>query len=98
MERSVEVMIRAWQLAAARRPADAIDFGRFSPYNLSGIWMSKVAVPGVDLPVDSSHQVLEKELLTRADYDSILADGWPAFQKVYLKERIFNDTPAEYLP
>lgn len=98
VERSVEVMIQAWQMATTRRPADAVDFGRFSPYNLAGLWMSKVAVPGVDLPPDASHQVLEKEILTRADYDRILADGWPEFQRNYLKERIFNDTPTQYLP
>lgn len=98
LNRSVEVMIQAWELATEKHPADAINYGRFSPYNLCLNWMSKVAVPGVDLPAEVSYQVVEKEMLTRDDYDEILKNGWQAFYRKYLKESIFSDLKPEYLP
>ena len=98
LERSVDVMIEAWKLLTEDHEADAINYGRFSPYNLSIGWMSKVAVPGVDLPPEMSYQVAEQEILTREDYDTILESGWPSFQAQYLKERIFSEVPPEYLP
>ena len=98
LERSIEVMIQAWQLVAEKAEADAINYGRFSPYNLSLGWLSKVAVPGVDLPENVPYQVTEKELLTTNDYDAILEKGWPKFYHTFLQERVFNDVPHEYLP
>jgi hypothetical protein len=98
LERSIEVMIQAWHLVAEKTEADAINYGRFSPYNLSFGWLSKVAVPGVDLPENVPYQVIEKELLTTGDYDAILEQGWPKFYRTFLQERVFNDVPHEYLP
>jgi uroporphyrinogen decarboxylase len=47
--------------------------------------------------VDVSYQVVEKELMTRDDYDVILKKGWPNFQKELLATRIQNNIPKEYL-
>ena len=44
------------------------------------------------------HQVAEEELLTHEDYDRILERGWPEFFSNYMKERILDDAPPEFLP
>ena len=98
IKKSVEVMIQAYQLVAEGGETDAINYGRFSPYGLSYLWMSKVRVPGVDLPEDVSYQVVEKEMMKEEDYDRILEVGWPAFYKDFVKERILKSVPPEYLP
>ena len=97
LQRSVDVMIQAYRLVSATGAADAINYGSFSPFSLSDIWLSKVSVPGLDLPEDASYQVVEKEFMTTADYDVILKKGWPDFVKDLLATRIQNDVPKEYL-
>jgi uroporphyrinogen-III decarboxylase len=57
--------------------------GRITPL-LSAMWMSHLAVPGKELPVDSLWQVVEKEVMTHDDYDYILENGWNKFVKKYL--------------
>ncbi|MBW2285479.1 MAG: uroporphyrinogen decarboxylase [Deltaproteobacteria bacterium] len=98
VEKSVEVMMEAYRLIAEVAEADAVNYGRFSPYDLSYLWMSKVKVPGVDLPDDVSYQVVEKEAMTVDDYDTILERGWRDFYKEYIRNRIFDDVPRQYLP
>ena len=97
-KKSVDVMIQAYQLVTEAGKIDAMNYGDFSPYDLSYLWLSKVRVPGVDLPADASFQVLEKEIMTVKDYDRILDGGWPEFYKAFIKERIFENVPSEYLP
>ena len=97
-ERSVEVMIAAYQLIADVAEADAVNFGQFSPYDLSYLWMSEVKVPGVDLPENASYQIVEKELMTVEDYDYILDKGWRDFYRSFLRDRAFRDVPSQYLP
>jgi uroporphyrinogen-III decarboxylase len=60
--------------------------------------MTKVRVPGVDLPPDALWQVEEKELMTREDYGRILEQGWPEFFDNFMRNRIFDDVPEESLP
>ena len=67
---------------------DATQAYIFSPYFLPLNWMSNVVVPGADLPDDAPWQVLEVELLTRDDYDTILRDGFGAFQKNFFETRL----------
>ena len=98
LNRSVEVMIQAYELVAEAGEIDAMNYGRFSPYGLSYLWLSKVIVPGVDISEDVSFQVVEKEGMVREDYDRILKLGWPAFFKKFVKEKILGDVPPEYLP
>lgn len=57
--------------------------GRISPA-LTSIWLSKIAVPGRELPPDSLWQVMEAEVMTQEDYDTILDKGWGAFLMSYL--------------
>lgn len=51
---------------------------------LTAIWMSRLGVPGRDLPEDSLWQVREAEVMTPEDYDAILNMGWDAFYGSYL--------------
>jgi len=93
--KSVEVMIDAFHLIGE---ADAINYGSYYPYNLAYLWMSKVKIPGVDLPDDAMYQVAEAELMTEDDYDRILDEGWPDFYRTFIEKRVFNDVPLERLP
>ena len=68
-------------LAALQRldDVDGVNGGTvFSPYLLSGLWLSRVKVPGKDLPPESLWQVQEAEMLTPEDYDLIIDKGWQA--------------------
>jgi len=51
---------------------------------LTGMWLSRLGVPGRDLPEDSLWQVREAEVMTPEDYDAIVQMGWGAFFGSYL--------------
>lgn len=58
--------------------------GGYITTSLSSLWLSRVAVPGRDLPDDSLWQVQEAEVMTIADYDTIIDRGWGAFFVGYM--------------
>ncbi|MBI4786558.1 MAG: uroporphyrinogen-III decarboxylase [Chloroflexi bacterium] len=65
---------------------DGVNFpsiGRITPA-LTSLWLSRVAVPGRDLPADSLWQVCEAEVMTTDDYDAIITQGWNPFLTDYL--------------
>ena len=95
--KSAETMINAYRIIDTEDRADAINYGSMPVHSLSYIWMSKVKIPGVDLPEGIQHQVVEAELLQVEDYDSILEKGWDAFFQNFLGDRVFNDVPSELL-
>jgi uroporphyrinogen-III decarboxylase len=49
------------------------------PVRLANIWLSRVEIPGRELPADSLWQVHEAEVMKVEDYDIILNKGWEAF-------------------
>ena len=55
---------------------------------LTTAWLSRIGVPGKDLPADSLWQVREAEVMTVDDYDTIIEKGWPAFLDGYLPKVI----------
>ncbi|MCL4489123.1 MAG: hypothetical protein M1570_13485 [Chloroflexi bacterium] len=57
--------------------------GRLPGPTLTGLWLSHVALPGRELPPDSLWQVQEAEVMTHADYDTILKKGWKSFLSSY---------------
>ncbi|UCB49121.1 MAG: hypothetical protein JSW56_18775 [Deltaproteobacteria bacterium] len=57
--------------------------GAFQTVKLSLLWLSKIAMPGKELPEDQLWQVQEAELMTVEDYDFILDKGWNAFLEGY---------------
>jgi uroporphyrinogen-III decarboxylase len=95
LSKSVKAMIQAFHLVG---DADAVNYGSYSVYNLCYLWMSKVKVPGVDLPPDAMYQVAEAELMKLEDYDHLLKLGWPEFYQAFMKERVLNHVPKERLP
>ena len=92
---NLDTMIQAFQMVG---DGDAINYGSFWPYGLCHAFMSKVRVPGVDLPENEMWQVVETELIDRDSYDRILDLGWPSFFKEIMQERVLNDVPPAYLP
>ncbi len=93
--KNLQTMITAYHLIGN---GDAINYGSFWPYGLCYSFMSRVRVPGVDLPEDQMWQVVETELMKPEDYDRILDLGWPEYFKDFMAMRILNKVPAEYLP
>lgn len=67
---------------------DGIDYGSFFPGALSLLWLSKVKLPGVDLPADAGWQVHEQELMKQEDYDRIINEVWPNWMVQYLADKI----------
>ena len=57
--------------------------GRITPL-LTGLWLSRLGVPGRDLPPDSLWQVREAEVMTIEDYDFIIKNGWQTFLNSYM--------------
>jgi uroporphyrinogen-III decarboxylase len=55
---------------------------------LTTAWLSRIGVPGRDLPADSLWQVREEEVMTQADYDTITEKGYGAFLGGYLPKVI----------
>ncbi|EGO62999.1 uroporphyrinogen decarboxylase family protein [Acetonema longum] len=52
------------------------------------MFMTKVKLPGRELPDDTLWQLDERENITTDDYDTILNKGWAPFQIDYLKNRL----------
>jgi hypothetical protein len=77
--------------------ADAVQAAFFHPLTLSMGWLSKVDLPGVELPEDSLWQVHERELMTVEDYDVILDKGWNDFYFEFMETRL-GDPLATLLP
>lgn len=87
-------------LSAADRLGDFDGFNSFPgwivPYELTGLWLSRIALPGVELPENTLWQVREAEVMTLDDYDFILDHGWPAFVDGFLPRVIDMDDFARY--
>jgi len=66
--------------------------GRITPA-LTSLWLSRLGVPGRDLPPDSLWQVREAEVMTTDDYDTIVEKGWTPFLMSYMPRVI---DPGEF--
>lgn len=71
--------------------ADATQNVLFSPYLLGTQWLSKTAIPGVDLGDDDVWQVVESENMKFEDYEEIKEIGWDAWQKKFIAEKCDNN-------
>jgi uroporphyrinogen-III decarboxylase len=58
--------------------------GGLFPALLSFAWLSKIDIPGRDLPADVMWQVHESEVMSIDDYDMIIDKGYPAFLEYHL--------------
>ena len=88
MPTATDMMIQAWDMVGG---ADAMEYGTYTPDMLSLAWLSRIYVPGRELPYDEAWQVQEKELMTVEDYDRIVEVGWNAFMAPFLEERVGLD-------
>jgi Uroporphyrinogen decarboxylase (URO-D) len=88
MPTATEMMIQAWDKVGG---ADAMEYSTYTPDMLSLSWLSKIYVPGRELPYDEAWQVQERELMTSGDYDRIAEVGWNAFMVPFLEERVGLD-------
>ena len=77
-EAAVDVTIACLEELGDIEGLNMMVFGLF-PVHLTNQWLSRIDVPGIELPDDSIWQVHEAEVMTVADYDTIVEDGWPAF-------------------
>lgn len=67
---------------------DGIQHASYNVHALSTIWLSRVKIPGRDLPADDLWQVEEMELMEQADYERIQEEGWNAWFGRFLHEKI----------
>lgn len=67
--------------------ADATQNVIFSPYLLGTQWLSKTAIPGVNLGDDDMWQMRECENMKFEDYEDIKKMGWDAWQKKFIAEK-----------
>jgi hypothetical protein len=85
---ATDMMIQAWEKVGG---ADAMEYATYSPDLLSQIWLSRVYIPGRELPHHEPWQVQEQELMTVEDYDRIASEGWNPFLASFLDERVGVD-------
>lgn len=57
---------------------------------LSMLWLSKVQIPGFDLPDDRMWQVDESELMKQEEYDTVIEKGYNAFFNEFQATRLDN--------
>jgi hypothetical protein len=89
-EASVDITIAAMDRLNQFGGLDGINLaatGRITPV-LTTMWLSRLGVPGRDLPPDSLWQVREEEVMTQADYDTIIEKGWQNFLMGYFPKVI----------
>lgn len=67
--------------------ADLVQNEIYSPLQLCGMWLSKVAMPGRELGDDELFQVMESENMKFEDYQVILNEGFGPFYERFLRER-----------
>lgn len=67
--------------------ADATQNVIFSPYLLGTQWLSKAALPGIELGDDDMWQMKECENMKFEDYEDIKKMGWDAWQKKFIAEK-----------
>ena len=67
---------------------DGIQHAGYNVNLLSIIWLSKVKIPGRDLGENDDWQVQESEVMTEADYDAIIDEGFGSWVERYYAERL----------
>jgi Uroporphyrinogen decarboxylase (URO-D) len=65
---------------------DSIERAGFYPPMLGTVFLSKVKVPGRELPDDQIWQIDELDMMTEEDYDTIIDKGWNYYFLEYSKK------------
>jgi uroporphyrinogen-III decarboxylase len=90
---AVRVTVEAMDKLGGLDGTNMAPSGRITPV-LTSIWLSRLAVPGRDLPAESLWQVREAEVMAAAEYDDIVTKGWGQWFMGYLPRVI---DPAEFM-
>ncbi len=69
---------------------DGIQHASYNVNMLSTLWLSRLKIPGRDLPENDLWQVEELELMTPEDYDQIVDQGFGPWRDRYFAERLDN--------
>ncbi|MGD0230385.1 MAG: uroporphyrinogen decarboxylase family protein [Syntrophorhabdales bacterium] len=69
---------------------DGVQHATYSVYMLSLLWLSKIKIPGRELPDNDLWQVDELELVTTDDYDTIIEKGWNYFTGEFFRDKLDN--------
>lgn len=69
---------------------DGLHFATYNAAQLGMCWLSRIKIPGRDLPEDEIWQVDEQELMTIEDYDKIINEGYNKFLSDYYREKLDN--------
>lgn len=85
MELNCTVNIKATEMLGN---IDGIQTPLASPEGLPTLWLSRIRVPGKELPDNELWQVLEAELVTQEDYDIILEGGFGPWYQNFMKEKL----------
>ncbi|MDO5410240.1 MAG: uroporphyrinogen decarboxylase family protein [Lachnospiraceae bacterium] len=67
---------------------DSLHSPTMNPHALSTLWLSKVKVPGENLPDDELWQVDEQELMKFEDYEKIIKMGYGPWVDDFMKNRL----------
>ncbi len=67
---------------------DGIQAPTSIPFGLPVIWLSRIKVPGEDIPDDELWQVAEAEIVQQEDYDKILEQGFPTWYQEFMKNEL----------
>jgi hypothetical protein len=73
---------------------DGAQHASYNVHSLSMLWLSKLKIPGRDLPENELWQVQEEELMTIADYDSIVDEGYGPWLEGYFAKHLPDARPA----
>jgi uroporphyrinogen-III decarboxylase len=90
---AVRTTIAALDRLAGFDAMNAVPGGMVSP-TMSSLWLSRMLIPGRELPEDSVWQTDEHEDMTAAEYEAVLRDGWPAFVEGFLPRVLDPDELA----
>lgn len=73
---------------------DGIQSPAYDVSTLPAMWLSRVKVPGIDLPDNEIWQVDEVELMTVEDYDAIVDEGFGSWLQRFRVERLPGNVEA----
>jgi uroporphyrinogen-III decarboxylase len=86
-----EAMLGAMRLLG---DVDAIQFPVMTPEVLAFLWLSRVQLPGRELPEDSLWQMDEQVRMLPEDYDAIAEIGWQPWLGQYIGKHLAHHAPA----
>ncbi len=79
-EARVEATLEAMERLGGLDGINAVPSGLIG-VSLAELWLSRVELPGRELPEGTVWQVREQEVMAVEEYDAVVAEGWPAVRE-----------------